>query len=396
MSAPFAATPGEDQSGDSAGGGRTLGAGAPGFAFRVLAGDPVGARVGEFTTPHGVIETPAFMAVGTQGAVKGVTPEQLRRAGGTILLSNTYHLAVRPGSAAVRRLGGLHRFSGWDGPILTDSGGFQILSLAALRKIDDAGVVFRSHVDGQELRLTPESVLEIQAELGTDIAMVLDDCPGPQVDREGAARALERTLLWARRTADRRESLVTPDPLAVFGILQGGAFEDLRREGAERLREIPFDGYAIGGVSVGEDRERLLATIPWGARHLPVDRPRYLMGVGGFVEFTHAIDHGVDLFDCVIPTRNARNGFLFRRHGDALRLRNAQHRLDPGPIEDGCGCETCARFSRGFLHHLLLRKELLYNTLASIHNLHVFYRFLSDARAAIRGGAWAAFAARYR
>ncbi|MGE3166116.1 MAG: tRNA guanosine(34) transglycosylase Tgt [Planctomycetota bacterium] len=369
---------------------------APGFSFRVVAGDPSGARVGEFVTPHGTVETPAFMAVGTQGAVKGVTPDQLRRAGGTILLSNTYHLTVRPGSAVVRELGGLHQFSGWDGPILTDSGGFQVLSLAALRRIDDVGVVFRSHLDGQELRLTPERVLEIQAELGTDIAMVLDDCPGPEVDRDGAACALERTLKWARRTAEHREGLRSPDPLAVFGILQGGAFEDLRREGAERLREIPFDGYAIGGVSVGEDRERLLATIPWGARHLPLERPRYLMGVGGLTEFTHAIDAGVDLFDCVIPTRNARNGFLFRRHGDPIRLRNARYRSDPGPIEDGCSCEACARFSRGFLQHLMLRREILYSTLASIHNLHVFYRFLADARAAIRAGTWAAFAAAHR
>ncbi|MEM7164954.1 MAG: tRNA guanosine(34) transglycosylase Tgt [Planctomycetota bacterium] len=368
----------------------------PGFGFRVVAGTPEGARIGRLQTPHGEVETPAFMVVGTRGAVKGVSPDLLEQVGAKILLANTYHLAVRPGEDSVHALGGLHRFSGWSGPILTDSGGFQVLSLADLRSIDDEEVRFRSHIDGQELRLTPERVLDIQARLGTDIAMVLDDCPPPGVDRAGARKALERTLKWAERSVRHRESSAVGDsPMAVFGILQGGAFEDLRQEGAERLRELPFDGYAIGGVSVGESRDVLLQTIPWGARHLPVDRPRYLMGVAGFTEFVHAIDNGVDLFDCVLPTRNARNGYLFRRNAPPVRIKNQRYRDDDRPIEEGCDCSTCQRYSRGFLRHLRLSREILFMTLASIHNLRVFYGFLDDAREAIRNGSWGAFRDRF-
>lgn len=367
-----------------------------GFGFEVTAGNPTGARVGQLQTPHGTVETPAFMVVGTRGAVKGVAPDQLEQVGAKILLANTYHLAIRPGEDTVHALGGLHQFSGWSGPILTDSGGFQVLSLAGLRSINDEEVVFRSHLDGQELRLTPERVLEIQARLGTDIAMVLDDCPAPGVGRAGARKALERTLQWAERSVRHRQSTaVGAAPMAVFGILQGGAYEDLRREGAERLRELPFDGYAVGGVSVGESRELLLQTIPWGTRHLPVDRPRYLMGVAGFAEFVQAIDHGVDMFDCVLPTRNARNGYLFRRNGPPLRIKNQKFRDDSGPIEDGCSCSTCQRYSRGFLRHLRLSRELLFMTLASIHNLHVFYGFLDEAREAIRAGSWELFRDRF-
>lgn len=367
-----------------------------GFSFEQIAGSSHGPRVGKLTTPHGALDTPSFMAVGTRGAVKGVTPEQLREAGAQILLCNTYHLAVRPGEDTVRALGGIQEFTGWRGPVLTDSGGFQVLSLADLRRMDDEAVVFRSHLDGSEFRLTPERALEIQGQLGSDIAMVLDDCPGPEVDRDGAAEALRRTLLWARRSVEFREQLETPNPMAVFGILQGGAFEDLRREGAEALTELPFDGFAVGGVSVGESRDALLETIPWGARHLPADRPRYLMGVAGFVEFVQAIEHGIDMFDCVIPTRNARNGYLFRREGPPVRIKNARYREDTGPIEEGCDCTTCANYSRGFLHHLRLRGELLFFTLASIHNLRVFYRFLEEAREAIAAGTWESFARPYR
>ncbi|MFQ5655698.1 MAG: tRNA guanosine(34) transglycosylase Tgt [Planctomycetota bacterium] len=364
---------------------------APGFSFELTAGDARGPRAGRLTTPHGVVSTPAFMPVGTQGTVKGLTPEQLRGTGASILLANAYHLALRPGAETVRALGGLHRFMAWDGPILTDSGGFQVHSLAELRAIDDSGVRFRSHIDGSELFLTPERSLEIQGLLGTDIAMVLDHCPPGDAPRALAEEALERTLKWARRSAEHRDTLRTDSPMAVFGILQGGSHEDLRREGAERIAEIPFDGYAIGGVSVGEDRQRLLESIPWGTRGLPVARPRYLMGVAGFEEFTHAIAAGVDLFDCVLPTRNARNGTLFRRRGEPLRIRNERHRADGRPIEEGCDCAACRGFSRGFLHHLFLRRELLGYTLASLHNLRVFHRFLEEARRAITAGRWEGF-----
>ena len=368
----------------------------PGFSFARTAGDDAGPRVGRFETPHGVVATPAFMPVATQGAVKGVTPDQVRETGAQILLSNTYHLHVRPGEERVAALGGLHRFTGWDGPILTDSGGFQVMSLAELCHIDDAGVTFRSHLDGAEVRLTPEKALQIQARLGTDIAMVLDHCPPGKVDRDEAVEALERTIRWAHASIEARDGLATASPMAVFAISQGGAHEDLRAESAERLRELPFDGFAVGGVSVGEDRDLLLATIPWAARGLPADRPRYLMGVAGFQEFVVAIESGIDLFDCVLPTRNARNGLLYLRTGEEIRLKNHAHATDPGPIDPDCDCATCARFSRGFLHHLIRRKELLGYTLTSIHNLRVFHWFLEEARAAIAAGEWGAFSARYR
>lgn len=371
----------------------------PGFSFRTVDAVPGrAARRGEFVTPHGVVDTPAFMPVGTRGAVKGVLPSQLRALGAQMLLANTYHLALRPGAETVRVLGGLHAFTGWSGPILTDSGGFQVLSLSDLRSIDDSGVRFRSHVDGAELFLDPERVIELQDALGTDIAMVLDHCPEPSATRSQMRRAMERTLDWALRSARRREAARAD--MAVFAIQQGGPNEDLRRECSERLLEIDrdsagFDGFAIGGVSVGEDRERLLATIPWGASGLPADRPRYLMGVSGFQEYVRAIDAGIDLFDCVLPTRNARNGFLFRSDGEVVRIKNSRFREDPGPIEEGCDCYTCQNYGCGLLHHLIRRGELNGYTLTSIHNLRVFHRFLESARAAIRDGSWADFAARW-
>ncbi len=372
----------------------------PGFSFKVSHRDGE-SRVGQLSTPHGVIETPAFMPVGTRGSVKAVLPDQLVELGAQIVLSNTYHLHLRPGEETVRRLGGLHPFMGWDGPILTDSGGFQVLSLAELRSIDDSGVRFKSHLDGRDVFLDPEGVLRIQAELGSDIAMVLDHCPPPQEDRDGMRRAMERTILWAERSAQARADLHTHAPMAVFAIQQGGSHEDLRDECTERLLEIdsrvaPFDGFAVGGVSVGEDRDKLLATIPVGVRGLPPARPRYLMGVTGFQEFVHAIGSGIDMFDCVLPTRNARSGYLFRTDGEIVRLKNSQHKDDPNPVDERCDCYTCARFSRGFLHHLLRRGELLSYTLNSIHNLRVFHRLLEDIRGAIRSGTFAEFTQRWR
>lgn len=338
------------------------------------------------------------MPVGTRGAVKGVLPSQLTELGAQMLLANTYHLALRPGEETVEQLGGLHAFTGWQGPILTDSGGFQVLSLSDLRSIDDGGVHFRSHVDGAKLFLDPERVMEIQSRLGSDIAMVLDHCPEPSAARSEMRVAMERTLGWARRSAEARVGV--RESMAVFAIQQGGAHEDLRQESSERLLEIDretagFDGFAVGGVSVGEDRDRLLATIPWGARGLPSDRPRYLMGVSGFQEYVRAIDAGIDLFDCVLPTRNARNGFLFRSDGQIVRIKNSKFKTDPGPIEEGCDCHTCQNFGCGFVHHLIRRGELNGYTLCSIHNLRVFHRFLEDARVAIAGGNWPAFAERW-
>ena len=370
-----------------------------GFDFELLAEDGA-SRVGRLRTPHGDVETPAFMPVGTRGAVKGVLPDQLRELGAQIVLSNTYHLALRPGEELVRQLGGLHQFMGWSGPILTDSGGFQVLSLAELRSIADDGVRFRSHVDGAEVFLDPERVMAIQAELGSDIAMVLDHCPPPTADRVGMRDAMERTLSWARRSARAREGLRTYEPMAVFAIQQGGANRDLRAECTERLLEIDreehaFDGFAVGGVSVGEDRDTLLATIPWGVEGLPPERPRYLMGVTGFQEYVRAIGHGIDLFDCVLPTRNARSGYVFTVDGEVLRLKNAVHKADAGPVDERCDCYTCGQFSRGFLHHLIRRGEILGATLASIHNLRVFHRLLEEIRAAIRAGRFEEFAARW-
>ena len=361
--------------------------------FEVVAGDPQGARVGRMTTGHGVVDTPAFMPVGTRGAVKGVAPDQLRSLGAQIMLANAYHLADRPGPEIIRQVGGLHRFASWSGPILTDSGGFQVLSLAELRKIDEEGVEFRSPVDGRALKLTPENILDIQGTLGSDIAMILDHCPPANIDRSSAEEALERTMKWIRRAARYRQELRTPEPMAVFGIQQGGAFEDLRQQAGRELAELPFDGFAVGGVSVGEDRDVLFETIPWGARALPPEKPRYLMGVGGLPEFTHAVSAGIDLFDCVIPTRNARNGNLFLRGGGVLRIKNSSHKTDTRPIEEGCDCPTCQNYSRAFLHHLVLRREFLGYTLTSLHNLRVFLRYLEEVREAIRESRWAEFVA---
>ncbi|MGE4620460.1 MAG: tRNA guanosine(34) transglycosylase Tgt [Planctomycetota bacterium] len=367
-----------------------------GFSFELDAVAPAGARAGRFSTPRGAVLTPAFMPVGTQGSVKGVTPQQLREVGTQMVLSNTYHLAVRPGADVVRELGGLHEVMGWDGPILTDSGGFQVFSLGHRNRISEQGVEFRNHIDGAALLLTPESVLDIQARLGSTIAMVLDQCPPAGIDRDASVQALARTERWALRAIEHRQRLELFEPMSVFGILQGGTHEDLRREGAERLIDMPFDGYAVGGVSVGEDRDSMLQVIADAGRYLPTDRPRYLMGVGGLEEFLVAVENGIDLFDCVIPTRNARNATIFLSSGGSLNIRNAQHRRDRRPLEEGCDCPTCQSFSRGTLHHLYSRKEMLGYTLGSLHNLRVFHRFLERARKAVLEGAWEHFSTSIR
>jgi queuine tRNA-ribosyltransferase len=345
------------------------------------------ARRGRLTTPHGVVETPAFMPVGTLGAVKGVTPQELSAAGASIMLSNLYHLALRPGVDIIERLGGLHAFTGWPGPILTDSGGFQVFSLEGLRKVDDDGVSFRSHLDGSPLRFTPEGVVDLQARLGVDIAMVLDECPPWPIDRSAAEASWKRTLAWARRAREAWRANRGEQAGGLFGIVQGSVFPDLRQRAAEELAGLEFDGYAIGGVSVGEpDRERR-EIVEWTAPALPEDRPRYLMGVGYPEDIRHAVAQGVDLFDCVLPARNARHGVLFTRQG-VLKIRNARYKDDPRPIDAECGCPACRRVPRAFLHHLSRSGELTAAVLATLHNLRFYLDFLEDIRQSISLGTY--------
>jgi queuine tRNA-ribosyltransferase len=338
------------------------------------------ARRGRLHTPHGVVETPVFMPVGTQATVKGLTPAQLEEAGARIVLGNTYHLALRPGDALIAELGGLHRFMQWAGPILTDSGGFQVYSLAPTRHITDHAAVFRSHIDGAPLELSPERAMRIQENLGSDVAMCLDECPPADTPPEYLGEAVRRTLLWAERcrAAHRR-----PDQ-ALFAIVQGGTDVGLRLRCAEALTALDFPGYALGGFSVGETAAQMVAALGPAAAALPADRPRYLMGVGRPQDILDAVACGVDLFDCVLPTRNGRNASAFTGAGP-LRLRNACHKRDPAPLESGCPCYTCRHFSRAYLHHLFLAGEMLGPTLLSLHNVALYCRLLADVRRAIEG-----------
>jgi queuine tRNA-ribosyltransferase len=351
--------------------------------FEILAAHGL-ARRGRLTTPHGVVETPAFMPVGTLGAVKGVPPADLASQGASIMLSNLYHLALRPGIDTIERLGGLHAFNGWPGPILTDSGGFQVFSLAGLRTVDDGGVTFRSHLDGTPLRFTPEGVVEMQARLGVDIAMVLDECPPWPIDEAAATASWERTLDWARRSQAAR-GLRRDWAGGLFGIVQGSVFRGLRERAAADLAALGFDGYAIGGVSVGEPSPERREVVEWTAPLLPADRPRYLMGVGYPQDIAHAVAQGVDLFDCVLPSRNARHGVLFTREG-VLKIRNAGYRDDPRPVDAACGCPLCTRLPRAFLHHLLRAGEITAMVLATLHNLRFYLDFMDRLRQAIALG----------
>jgi queuine tRNA-ribosyltransferase len=356
---------------------------------------PGAARLGRLTTPHGVVDTPAFMPVGTLGAVKGVTPQELAAAGASILLANLYHLVLRPGVEAIERLGGLHRFTGWTGPLLTDSGGFQVWSLGHLRTVDDGGVTFRSHLDGSPRRFTPEDVVAWQRRLGVDVAMVLDECPPWPVTREQAAASWERTLGWARRAraADSASAGASGGAAGgVFGIVQGSVFPELRQRAAQELAALDFDGYAIGGVSVGEPAADRRSVVEHTAAALPPARPRYLMGVGYPADILHAAMHGVDLFDCVLPSRNARHGVLFTRAGP-LKIRHARYRDDPAPVDPACGCPCCTRLPRAFLHHLMRAGELTGAVLATLHNLRFYLDFMGDLRQAIALGALADLAA---
>jgi queuine tRNA-ribosyltransferase len=345
--------------------------------FEVLSTDGP-ARRGRLHTPHGVVETPVFMPVGTQATVKGLTPDQLRDAGAQMILGNTYHLGLRPGDELIAELGGLHRFMQWDGPILTDSGGFQVYSLAAARKITDHAAVFRSHIDGALLELTPEKAVRIQENLGADVAMCLDECPPFGADAGTMREAVRRTIHWAGRS---REAHRRPDQ-ALFAIVQGGPDLDLRAHCAEELTALEFPGYALGGFSVGETPEQMQAVLGPAAELLPADKPRYLMGVGRPEDVLDAVLKGVDMFDCVLPTRNGRNASAFTDDGP-LRLRNACHKRDPAPLESGCRCYTCRTFSRAYLHHLFLAQEMLGPTLLSLHNVAYYCRLMGEIREAI-------------
>jgi queuine tRNA-ribosyltransferase len=336
------------------------------------------ARLGRIRTVHGEIRTPVFMPVGTQGTVKSLTPEDLREIGAEVILANTYHLYLRPGHERIRRLGGLHRFMHWEYPILTDSGGYQVFSLGALRKISVEGVSFRSHLDGSSHFLTPESAVEIQEALGSDIAMCLDECTPYPVTPEEARRSLELTRDWARRCRRVHQS----ESQALFGIVQGSVFQDLRRESAEAIMEIGFDGYALGGLSVGEPSEERLEVIEATLPLLPVDRPRYLMGLGTPEDLVEGVARGADLFDCVLPTRNARNGMLFTRQGKVI-IKNAVYADDPQPVDPECACYTCRNYSRAYLRHLYLAQELLSYRLNTWHNLHYFMELMADIRQAV-------------
>jgi queuine tRNA-ribosyltransferase len=339
------------------------------------------ARLGRLETPHGIVDTPAFMPVGTQATVKGLTPDQIRATGTRMLLANTYHLALRPGEETIAALGGLHAFMGWDGPILTDSGGFQVFSLAALSRINDRGVVFRSHIDGRLTELTPERAVLIQQALGSDVAMCLDHCPALPTSRDEISAAVDRTITWAVRCKGAHSRT----DQSLFGIVQGGSHADLRGRCAEALTALDLDGYAIGGVSVGECREEVSLALEVTTHLLPDDRPRYLMGVGRPQDILSAVATGIDLFDCVLPTRNGRNATCFTSKG-SVKLRNASHARDPRPIEEECACPACRRFSRSYLRHLFLAREMLGPILASIHNLTYLHRLTCAIRQAIAEG----------
>ncbi len=372
------------------------------FRFEVTHTDGA-ARRGVLTTAHGAVNTPAFMAVGTQGAVKAMTHRDLDALGSEIILANTYHLYLRPGAARIGAFGGLHRFIGWNKPILTDSGGYQVFSLAARRKVHEEGATFRSHLDGSEHLLTPESAVDIQAQLGSDIAMVLDECLEHPASHDRARESLERTLRWARRGRDHflalrekgigrvfqsdhaknpPDSFFTNLDQAQFGIIQGGTFPDLRRRSVEETVAIGFEAYAIGGLSVGEPIPEMYDLTEQTAPLLPADRPRYLMGVGTPADLVESVARGIDMFDCVLPTRNARNGQLFTSTG-RLNIKNAEYADDPRPLDEACGCYTCRTFSRAYLRHLFHAGEMTAGTLNTLHNLHFYLDTMRRIREAI-------------
>lgn len=361
-----------------------------GIGFSLVAEDGA-ARRGLLETAHGAVETPCFMPVGTAATVKGMTPDQVAATGAQMVLANTYHLMLRPGNARVARLGGLHRFMGWPGPILTDSGGFQVMSLDELATVTDHGVVFRSHIDGSRHELTPERAVEVQHNLDSNIAMVLDECTRYPVSRDRAADAMRRSMLWARRC---KAAFRSRDGYGLFGIVQGGVEPDLRAESAAELQAIGFDGYAVGGLAVGEGADQMFRVLDVTVPLLPADRPRYLMGVGKPSDLVNAVARGIDMFDCVLPTRSGRTGQAFTR-GGAVNIRNARYAEDPRPLDDSLDCPASCDYSRAYLHHLVRSGEILGAVLLTWHNLAYYQRLMSDMRTAIAEGRFASFAAAF-
>lgn len=374
------------------------------FSFERIASDnTTSARAGRITTAHGSIDTPAFMPVGTQGSVKALTQEMLERAGASIILGNTYHLYLRPGHATINQLGGLHRFISWEHPILTDSGGFQVFSLTSLRKMTEEGVEFQSHIDGASHFISPEKSMEIQAALGSDIVMTFDECTPFPATRDEALASLELTGRWARRSKQRLIELhndptaasqagitIVNQTQALFGINQGSTFLDLREQSLDGLIEIGFDGYAIGGLSVGEEKGAMFEVVSHIAPRMPEDRPRYLMGVGTPEDIVEAVALGVDMFDCVMPTRNARNGQLFTSRGK-LNIKNSRYKDDSQPLDDACLCEVCRRYSRAYIRHLYMSGEILGSVLSSLHNVSFYLDTMRGIRQSIELGTFSKF-----
>ena len=357
-----------------------------GVTFHLDATDGT-ARTGRIETARGTIRTPAFMPVGTAGTVKAMLPESVAATGADILLGNTYHLMLRPGADRIADLGGLHRFMNWEAPILTDSGGFQVMSLAGLRKLDEKGVRFRSHIDGSEHMLSPERSMEIQAQLGSDIAMAFDECPALPADRDRIAASMELSMRWAARS---KAAFGAPEGRALFGIQQGGLEKDLRAESAAALVEIGFDGYAVGGLAVGEGQEAMLACLDHAPDQLPEDRPRYLMGVGKPDDIVGAVKRGIDMMDCVLPSRSGRTGQAWTRRGQ-VNLRNARHAGDPRPLDEACACPACRGYSRAYLHHVVRSGEMIAGMLLTWHNLHYYQELMAGLRAAIAAERFGAF-----
>lgn len=351
------------------------------------------ARRGRLTLAHGVVETPVFMPVGTYGSVKAMAPNELVDIGARIVLGNTFHLWLRPGLEVIRAHGGLHRFMGWERPILTDSGGFQVFSLGELRKITEEGVKFASPINGDRLFMRPEDSMQIQHALNSDVVMIFDECTPYPADVKQASDSMRLSLRWARRSRDEHDRLENAN--ALFGIVQGGMHESLRDESLAGLADIGFDGYAIGGLSVGEPKEDFARILAHTAPRLPAQRPRYLMGVGTPEDIVFAVGRGIDMFDCVLPTRNARNGFLFTRYGD-IRIRNAAHKTDTRPLDETCGCYCCRHFSRAYVHHLQRANEILGARLATIHNLFYYQTLMAELRAAIEADRLDSYAAEFR
>lgn len=352
------------------------------FPFQVIHEDTGSrARAGLLTTPHGDIQTPVFMPVGTKATVKAMIPEELKEVGAQIVLANTFHLALRPGDEVVKALGKLHRFMHWDRPILTDSGGFQVFSLAELNKITEEGVSFRSPLDGAAVHLTPERSMQIQQNLGADIIMCFDECPPYPATHDYARKSAEMTIRWAQRCKAEHEGR---EEQALFGIVQGGVYPDLREWSARATVEVSFPGYAVGGLSVGESKEEMVASLEVMDRELPRDKPRYLMGVGTPVDFFLGVERGIDMFDCVLPTRSARTGRVYTNEG-MMNMRNAVHAKDAEPISATCSCYTCSNYSRGYVRHLFMADEILASRLATWHNLHYFLTLMSNIREAILG-----------